>query len=332
MLFFSSISINEQKKISRFFKVFFYASIGTIRWNKFLLEKKRRLWFVFIIFGHWAKILRLLAKKFQQCCQISRVKGQRNTLMKANFFEKHWFFSKIQRNVFRCCQKNLLRVHRKNLMKKFLLLTLPFHKSSSDFQRTFFDCCWKVETIFYVSAGNFVEKHFFRKRYLFHHFRTFIKKIRQLCQTLSFGKINFILHGHGVTIFWPLFLSNFCRGCRKSILRVKRIALMKIIFFLEILYIFFFNIFIKSWALSFQPFIGKSPENWQNFSLRVHRNFSTERKLSKLKAFSSVLELQRKFFLENCQKLVGDVLRVRREKFDEKHWRQFFPTIFWTSR
>ena len=43
MLFFSSFSINEQKKISRFFKVLFYASIGTIRWNKFLLEKKKKI-------------------------------------------------------------------------------------------------------------------------------------------------------------------------------------------------------------------------------------------------------------------------------------------------
>ena len=331
MLFFSSFSINEQKKISRFFKVFFYASIGTIRWNKFLLEKKRRLWFVFIIFGHWAKILRLLAKKFQQCCQISRVKGQRNTLMKANFFEKHWFFSKIQRNVFRCCQKNLLRVHRKNLMKKFLLLTLPFHKSSSDFQRTFFDCCWKVETIFYVSAGNFVEKHFFRKRYLFHHFRTFIKKIRQLCQTLSFGKINFILHGHGVTIFWPLFLSNFCRGCRKSILRVKRIALMKIIFFLEILYIFF-QYFYQKLSLIISAFYRKISGELTELQSTCPSELLDGKKTFETKSFFVSSGTSAKIFLENCQKLVGDVLRVRREKFDEKHWRQFFPTIFWTSR
>ena len=124
-------------------------------------------------------------------------------------------------------------------MKKILLVNLPFYKSSSDFQRTFFDCCWKVKTLFYVSAGNFVEKQFFRKRSLYHHFRTFIKKIRQLCQTLSFGKFNFIIHGHGVIFFRPLFLINFCRGSRNSILRVKPIALMKIIFFLEILYIFF---------------------------------------------------------------------------------------------
>ena len=164
--------------------------------------------------------------------------------MKANFFEKHWFFSKIQRNLFRCCQKNLLRVHRKTLMKKFLLLTLPFHKSSSDFQRFFFDFCWKVKTSFYVSAGNFFEKYFFRKRYLFHHFRTFIEKNRQDCQTLSFGKLSFIIHRHRLIIFRPLFLLNFCRGCRKCILRVKPIALMKIIFFLEILYIFF-SIFLS---------------------------------------------------------------------------------------
>ena len=124
-------------------------------------------------------------------------------------------------------------------MKKFLLLTLPLHKWSSDFQRIFFDFCWKVITIFYVSAGNFVEKYFFRKRYLFHHFRTFVEKNQQDCQTLSFGKLNFIIHGHGVIFFRPLFLINFCRGSRNSILRVKPIALMKIIFFLEILYIFF---------------------------------------------------------------------------------------------
>ena len=42
--------------------------------------------------------------------------------------------------------------------------------------------------------------------------------------------------------------------------------------------------------------MGKSPASWQHWFLRVHRNFSTERKLSKLKAFSSVLELQRNFF------------------------------------
>ena len=129
-------------------------------------------------------------------------------------------------------------------MKKFLLLTLPLHKWSSDFQRIFFDFCWKVITIFYVSAGNFVEKYFFRKRYLFHHFRTFVEKNQQDCQTLSFGKLNFIIHGHGVIFFRPLFLINFCRGSRNSILRVKRIALMKIIFFLEILYIFF-SIFLS---------------------------------------------------------------------------------------
>ena len=179
-------------------------------------------------------------------------------------------------------------------MKKFLLLTLPFHKSSSDFQRIFFDFCWKVKTIFYVSAGNFVEKYSFRKRFLFHHFRTFIEKNRQLCQTLSFGITNFIIRGHGVTFSWPLFSIYFCRGCRNYSLRDNRIALMKISFFLENLY-FLFNI-SKIWALSFQPFIGKSPASWQNCILRVHRNFSTERKLSKLKAFSSVLEFQRKFF------------------------------------
>ena len=77
--------------------------------------------------------------------------------------------------------------------------------------------------------------------------------------------------------------------------------------------------------------MGKSPASWQHWFLRVHRNFSTERNLSKLKAFSSILEFQRKFFLKNCQKPVGDVLRVPREKFDEEHWRQFFPAVFWTS-
>ena len=165
----------------------------------------------------------------------------------------------MQRNVFRCCQKKLLRVHRKTLMKKFLLLTLPFHKSSSDFRRFFFDCCWKVKATFYVSAGKFVEKYFFRKRSLFHHFRTFIKKIRQLCQTLSFGKLNFIIHGHGVTIFWPLFLSNFCRGCRNSILRVKRIAGMKNSFFWKL---YIFSNISKNWAISFQRFTVKSPASW----------------------------------------------------------------------
>ena len=218
-------------------------------------------------------------------------------------------------------------------MKKFLLLTLPFHKSSSDFQRIFFDFCWKVKAIFYVSAGNFFEKYFFRKRYLFHHFRTFVEKNRQDCQTLSFGKLNFIIQRHRVIIFRPLFLLNFCRGCRNSILRVKPIALMKIIFFLEILCIFL-NI-SKSWALSFQPFIGKSPANWQNCSLRVHRNFSTERKLSKLKAFSSVLELQRKFFWKIVKNLsatfyvsVGKSLMKNIENSFFLLFLDFQPTIF----
>ena len=123
-------------------------------------------------------------------------------------------------------------------MKKYLLLTLPFHKSSSDFRRFFFDCCWKVKAIFYVSAGKFVEKYFFRKRYLFHHFRTFIEKNRQLCQSLSFGITNFIIRGHGVTFYWRLFSIYFCRGCRNYILRDNRIALMKISFFLEHLHFF----------------------------------------------------------------------------------------------
>ena len=141
----------------------------------FCLKEKEYCDFL-ILFGHWAKILRLLAKLFQQFCQISKVKVQRNFLMNSSFFEKHWFFSKIQRNVFRCCQKNLLRVHRKTLMKKFLLLTLPFHKSSSDFQRIFFDFCWKVKTIFYVSAGNFVEKYFFSKKISFSPFSNIHRK------------------------------------------------------------------------------------------------------------------------------------------------------------
>ena len=55
------------------------------------------------------------------------------------------------------------------------------------------------------------------------------------------------------------------------------------------------------------------------------KNFET-------KSFFVSSGISAKFFLENCQKPVGDVLRVRRENFDEKQWKHLFPTIFWTSR
>ena len=213
-------------------------------------------------------------------------------------------------------------------MKKFLLLTLPLHKSISDFQRIFFDFCWKVITIFYVFTGNFVEKYFFRKRYLFHHFRTFIEKNRQDCQTLSFGKLNFIIQGHGVIIFRPLFLINFCRGCRNSILRVKPIALMKIIFFLEILYIFFQH--FQKLSLIISAFYRKISGELTELQSTCPSELLDGKKTFETKSFFVSSGTSAKIFLENCQKLVGDVLRVRRENFDEKHWRQFFPTIFWT--
>ena len=178
-----------------------------------------------------------------------------------------------------------------------------------------------------MSAGNFVEKYFFRERYLFHHFRTFIEKNRQLCQSLSFGITNFIIRGHGVTFYWRLFSIYFCRGCRNYILRDNRIALMKISFFLEHLH--FFSTFPE-----IQPYLfSLLSENLRRLT-ELHSTCPSElldgKETFETKSFFVSSGISAKICLENCQKHVGDVLRVRREKFDEKHWKLFFPTVFWT--
>ena len=129
-------------------------------------------------------------------------------------------------------------------------------------------------------------------------------------------------------IFRPLFLLNFCRGCRNSILRVKPIALMKIIFFLEILYIFFQH--FQKLSLIISAFYRKISGELTELQSTCPSELLDGKKTFETKSFFVSSGTSAKIFLENCQKLVGDVLRVRREKFDEKHWKQFFPTVFWT--
>ena len=96
--------------------------------------------------------------------------------MKTGFFKNTGFFPEIERKDFRCWQKCILGVHRKTLMKKFLLLNLPSHKSISDFQRNFFDLLSKSQNNFLRVRGKFRWKVFFWKKISFSRFSDIHKK------------------------------------------------------------------------------------------------------------------------------------------------------------